>query len=441
MRIEINEPQAIWEIGQQSEQQDTLYPKKGEADQADRIFIVANGHSNGTTSQDVIKNISGYFKRYQLASGEISDDDIRAAIDSVRPKDGGAWPDGVSLVMLCLHHEGITVVTIGNCHVFQIRPASKRLMFENKGSEKATFANPAIAHISDIEPGDYFVACTNGLMEQMDSAAILEFFSEEGSDDRKRNRLRSSTSQNKANHSALFFNIRTIVSEDGKEIVGRRPIVIPEIKSAQPIDKNYQDDEEEDDEEVVKPEKPIEKAEPKPAPVQRPQQQSARPQQPKQHTQAKHEPNPISRYDDERHQTNVRMVVLVAVIIILAIAAGMLWYFNSSSTKPVPADTTTVEPVVKDTTATTAEPADSAIIPDSAIAEPDQSTQTVEPRRKTHEIDYSTPTVEEPAEEEPSTTEPSTTEPDHKTETEPSKSATDAPKTESSTAKSSTTTE
>lgn len=427
MRIEINEPQAIWEIGQQTEQQDTLYPKKGEADQADRIFIVASGHSaNGMNSQDVIRNISGYFKRYQLASGEISDEDIRAAIDTVRAKDSNAWPDGISFAMLCLHHEGITVVTIGNCHVFQIRPAAKRLMFENKGTEKASFASPAITHLSDIEPGDYFVACTNGIMEQMDSAAILNFFAEAGSDDRKRNRLRSSTAQSKANHSALFFNIRTIVSEDGKEIVGRRPIVIPEIKSAQPINKNYDDEDEDDDEaQIVKPEKPVEKPAPKQAPT-------PRPQQTKQHTQTKHEPHPISRYDEERHQTNVRMIVLVAVIIVLAIAAGMLWFFNSSSTKQVPADTTAVEPVVKDTTATTAEPADSAIIPDSAIAEPEQNTPAVEPRKHPQQSEYSTPSVEEPSEDETTTTEPSsTTEPDHKTETESTKPSTEAPKTES----------
>lgn len=43
MRIEINEPQAIWENGQQTAQLDNIYPPKGEGDQADRIFIVSSG--------------------------------------------------------------------------------------------------------------------------------------------------------------------------------------------------------------------------------------------------------------------------------------------------------------------------------------------------------------------------------------------------------------
>lgn len=432
MRIEINEPQAIWEIGQQSEQQDNIYPHKGEADQADRIFIVGSGHSaDGTTSKDIINNISGYFKRYRLASGEISDEDIMASLDTCRSKDGNSRPGGIAVAMLCLHREGITAVSFGGGHIFQIRPSAKRIVFESHGNEKATIASPAISHITDIEPGDIFYICSNGMLEQMDSAAICKFFSEEGSDDRKRNMLRSSTSGNKANHSAYFIDVRTIISEDGNELAARRPIVIPDIKSAKPIGKAY-DEDDDDDEVVVKPEEKVEAPKPKAEP-QRPQ----RPQQPKPHQQTKHEPRPISRYEDERKQTNTRMVILVAVIIVLAIAAGMLWYFNSSSKSTLPADTTTVESTVKDTTATPApEPADSAIIPDSAIAEPDRATQEVAPKRHQPEHTYNTTVEEEPEEEEPATTEPTTTpstEPEHKAEpTKPAKPATEAPASEAS---------
>lgn len=428
MRIEINEPQAIWEIGQQTEQKDNIYPPKGEADQADRIFIVCS--SNGTTSsKEIIKNISGYFKRYRLASGEISDDDIRAAIDTCRASDN-SLPSGISIVILCLHHEGITVVSAGNGHFFQIRPSAKRIVFEYKGSEKATLASPSIYHTDDIEPGDFLYACTNGMLEQTDSNAICQFFSEEGSDDKKRNLLRSTTSSNKANHAAIFIRVRSVIGEDGKELVGRRPIVIPDIKSAKPISNPY-DDEDEEDEVVVKPTEE-EKIQEKP----KPQNEVKKPQPPKQHTQAKHQPNPISRYDDERRQTNTRMIVLVAAIVVLAIAAGMLWYFNSSSTKQsLPVDTTTVESEKADTTATqTTEPADSAILPDSAIAQPERVTPEPTQRIKTSAPTHTDETVNEPSDEVTEPTEPSTTEPDHHTDVEPSKPATkETPSSEPST--------
>lgn len=433
MRIEINEPQAIWELGQQTEQQDNIYPKKGEADQADRIFIVASGHSSdGTTSQDVIKNISGYFKRYRSGSGEISDEEIRESINTCRSKDGNSFPDGVSFVMVCLHREGITIVSVGgNCHAYQVRPSAKRVIYENKGSEKATMANPAIYHTNDIEPDDYIYFCTNGMLEGADSAEVGKYFSEPGSDDKKRNILRSSTANNKGNHAAYFLKIRSIISDDGNEVVGRRPIVIPEIKSARPISKQY--DEEDDDEEVVKPTPTQEKEKPvatqKAEPV-RPQ----APKQPKQHQQKKGQPRPISRYEDEQHQTNVKMIVLVVAIVILAIAAGALWYFNSSSPSSLPADTTAVEqPVVRDTTATqTTEPADSAIIPDSAIAEPERKMPPVRQAKKpTEEPTNSTSIYDSPYDDESTSPESEkTTEPEHKA-TEPStpkSSTTETPK-------------
>lgn len=430
MRIEINEPQAIWEIGQQTEQQDNIYPRKGEADQADRIFIVSHGHaSNGLTSQNLIKNISGYFKRYRSGSGVISDDEIMASLETCRPADGQQL-SGISFAMLCIHVDGVTVVSAGNCRVFQIRPSAKRIVFENNGSDKATVNNPAITHIDDIEPGDYFVVCSDGIMESMDSAAICQFFSEEGSDDRKRNMLRSATSSNKGNHTAYFIKIRTIVNDDGKELTGRHNIVIPDIKSVKPISQSSYDDDDEDDEEevVVKPEEQEEKPTPKPA--LKPQEpRRPQPQRPTNNT--KHQPRPISQYEDERHSTNVRMVVLVAVIVVLAIAAGTLWYFNTSSEKSQPADTTTVEaPAAVDTTAATGEPADSAMIPDTAIAEPERNMPIVNTHKRTETHQSSIDDETESTESEATGTESTEPTDEHSTEHKAESGSTTAPSTE-----------
>lgn len=427
MRIEINEPQAIWEIGQQTEQRDNIYPPKGEADQADRIFIVCSGNgTNGATSKDIIKNISGYFKRYRLASGEISDDDIRAAIDTCRATDN-TLPSGISIVILCMHHEGITVVCAGNSHFYQIRPSAKRIVYEYKGSEKATLSTPSVYHTDDIVPGDYFYACSNGMLEQTDSNAVCQFFSEEGSDDKKRNMLRSSTSGNKANHAAIFIKVRSVIGEDGKELAERRSIVIPDIKSAKPISNPYDNDDDDEEEVVVK---PTENADTQNTPKPQAKSEVKKPQPQKQHSQTKHQPRPISRYDDERKQTNTRMVVLVAVIVVLAIAAGMLWYFNSSTGSSLPVDTTTVEPEKVDTTATqTSEPADSAIIPDSAIAEPERTEVEPTPKRRTVEPTYKEETEEEPSTEATETTEPTSTETDHHSESETPKPASKEPQT------------
>lgn len=423
MRIEINEPQAIWETGQQAEQQNSIYPPKGEADQADRIFIVSDGHfTNGFSSKDFVKNVSGYFKRYRLGSGEISDDDIISSLNTCLTDENRASAQGLSFVMVCIHPDGVTVASAGNCHVMQIRPSSKKVVFQISGSEKASVANPAISHLEDIEPGDYFVVFTNGLLEQTDTNAICTFFSEEGSDDKKRNMLRSMTAGGKANHSAYFFKVRTIVSDDGKELTGRHNIIIPDIKSVKPVSDSYDDEDDDDDEVVtdskVEDEKPSEPAQ-KPKPVKTPE-----PARPRQTNTPKHQPRPISQYEEERKSTNIRMVVLVAVIVVLAIAAGALWYFNSSSTKNLPADSTMVEtPASVDTTKQqTAEPADSAMIPDTAIAEPERNIP-VTPKKIEHKSTEEK-SSDEAVETEPTETESTEAPADHKTEAEPEKTKT-----------------
>ena len=433
MRIEINEPQAIWENGQQAAQLDNIYPPKGEGDQADRIFIVSSGKAdNGLTSKDVIKNISGYFRRYRSASGEISDDDIRAAIDTCRSADTNALPNGISLVMLCLHPEGMTIVSAGNCRAFQIRPSAKRVVYENSGGEKVTLDNPLIYHSSDVLPGDFLYLCTKGMMAKYDSDGVCQFFSEEGSNDKKRNILRSSTADVKDNHAAMFIKVASVIGDDGSEASARRTIVIPEIKSVKPLNSQYDLDDEDDETEVGTPvdEGGVEKPQPeaiKPK-TEKPKKQ---PETPKRATpakplaQKKHSPRPISQYEDERRQTNTRMVVLVAAIVVLAIAAGMLWYFNSSSPRKAPVDTTAVEPEKVDTTATpVSEPADSAIIPDSAIAEPERTMPVETHHKKADENSYNSDVEPSTTTESTESNEPTTTEPEHSTTSEPAKSAT-----------------
>lgn len=387
MRIEINEPQAIFETGQQGQQLNSTFPRKGEADRADRLFIIADGHEGGEmTPEQFVKNISGYFKRYRSASGEITDEDIFNALATCNLPDG-KQPTGISFAMLCIHVDGITALSAGNCHILQVRPSKKQIVYENVGSEKASIANPAIFHIEDIDIGDYFVLFTKGMTEKMDAKAIASYFFEPGSDDKKRNVLRSETADNKGNHTLYFFKIDAIISDDGRLSGSHHNIVIPEFKSS--VKPMSQEDDEDDDEEVVKP------TAQEPEPVRTQPQRTTK--------QVKHQPRPISQYDDERRSTNMRMIFLVVIIVVLAIAAGLLWYFNSSQpSTALPADSIEVQSQTQsDTTAATAEPADSAIIPDTAIAEPERVIQNVSPRKRKQVPTYNdveSEEIEEPTE-------------------------------------------
>lgn len=443
MRIEIFEPQAIWEKGHQPEQKDIIYPRKGEADSADRMFIILDGSStHGAKGEDIVRKITGYFNRYRSGNGELTDEEIHNALAAALPTAGDGNQSAVkaSLSMLCLHRGGITIVHVGHGGVYHVRPSESRLLFESRNEDDGDIDNPAIIHVTDLQPGDFFCMLTPGLRKKMNGEAVCDFFSEEGSDDKKRNRLRSTTADYDDNHSAYFFRIRNIVAEAGDEMLeeneqsspdnalsGRpAPVRKPKPKlfkttaaPAKPVEPaNEKPQTKKEEPKVVRPvddeEKP-KKTEP------------ATPQRPK--PTYRKQPQPISRYDDERKSANLKIILLVAVIVVLAVVAGALWYFNSSSPATVPTDSVTVDTQEKvDTTSTAPKASDDAVIADSDIIP--ETPEKVTPKPTRHEASTtSKSSVDESETEEPTETEPTETEPKTEPTTE-KPAATEAPKAE-----------
>lgn len=73
---------------------------------------------------------------------------------------------------------------------------------------------PDVIHISDIQPGDYFYICSDGMLEQIEDEELLDVFSANVRDEEKRQMLISETSDNKDNHSAYIVHIKDVNHEE-----------------------------------------------------------------------------------------------------------------------------------------------------------------------------------------------------------------------------------
>lgn len=73
---------------------------------------------------------------------------------------------------------------------------------------------PDVIHISDIQPGDYFYICSDGMLEQMEDEELLDVFSANVHDEEKRQMLISETSDNKDNHSAYIVHIKEVSHDE-----------------------------------------------------------------------------------------------------------------------------------------------------------------------------------------------------------------------------------
>lgn len=258
MKIEIYQPQAIWELGQRNNQEDSIFPAFGEATDDDRLFILCDGmggHEHGeVASQTVCKAMSDTI--LSLSKQSFTDDDLLDALQTAYRQldcldNSHLRKMGTTLCLLYFHQGGLTAAHIGDSRIYHIRPKENRILYQSRDHSlvydlyqageisyeemrtspqkniitraiqpgEESRVRPAIVHIADIQPGDYFYICSDGMLEQMDNDELCRLLSADGSDEKKRKQLVAATSDNKDNHSAYLIHIKEVVREVGDDLL------------------------------------------------------------------------------------------------------------------------------------------------------------------------------------------------------------------------------
>lgn len=258
MKIEIYQPQAIWELGQRDNQEDSIFPAFGKATDDDRLFILCDGmggHEHGeVASQTVCKAMSDTI--LSLSKQSFTDDDLLDALQTAYRQldcldNSHLRKMGTTLCLLYFHQGGLTAAHIGDSRIYHIRPKENRILYQSRdhslvydlyqageisyeemrtspqkniitraiqpGEENRV--RPAIVHIADIQPGDFFYICSDGMLEQMDNDELCRLLSTDGSDEKKRMQLIAATSDNKDNHSTYLIHIKEVMREAGDNML------------------------------------------------------------------------------------------------------------------------------------------------------------------------------------------------------------------------------
>ena len=258
MKIEIYQPQAIWELGQRDNQEDSIFPAFGKATDDDRLFILCDGmggHEHGeVASRTVCKAMSNAI--LSLDKQSFTDDDLLDALQVVYRQldsldNSHLKKMGTTLCLLYFHSGGVTAAHIGDSRIYHVRPKENRILYQSRdhslvydlyqageisydemrtstqkniitraiqpGEENRV--RPAIVHITDIQPGDYFYICSDGMLEQMSNEELCHLLTSDGSDEKKRMQLVAATSDNKDNHSAYLIHIKKVEHESGDSLL------------------------------------------------------------------------------------------------------------------------------------------------------------------------------------------------------------------------------
>ena len=256
MRIKIYQPLAIHELGKRANQEDSIYPIESKATENDRLFLLCDGmggHEHGeVASLSICKNLSSFLLQHAVASEGLEDkllsDALAYAYEELDKLTiaGDSRQMGTTLTLLYFHSKGCTAAHIGDSRIYHLRPSSHTILYKSRDhslvydlyqageltyEEMKTFPQknvitramiagdrnhpkPDVIHISDIQPGDYFYICSDGMLEQMEDEELLDVFSANVRDEEKRQMLISETSDNKDNHSAYIVHIKEVSHDE-----------------------------------------------------------------------------------------------------------------------------------------------------------------------------------------------------------------------------------
>lgn len=287
MKISIFPPLSIHEIGHRPNQEDNI------AQWDNRLFVLCDGmggHEKGeVASRTVCMSLVKWFEEHVNPDNPFTDDQLRNALEYAYQQldqfaDGNPRQMGTTLTLLYIQRQGITAAHIGDSRIYHIRPCSppklggvrgglnEGILYQSRDhslvfdlfqageityEEMTTYPQknivtramtpgednrmrPDIIHITDIQHGDYFYMCSDGMLEQMSNDELVGILSSKDSDAEKQSLLIKATSDNQDNHTAWIIQIKDVIKEEGDEALENEEptarcnaiIIIPKVIAA-----------------------------------------------------------------------------------------------------------------------------------------------------------------------------------------------------------------
>lgn len=258
MKITILQPQVIQELGNRSNQEDSVFPKQGEATGNDRMFVLCDGmggHENGEVASLMVCDVLPEYIRANWDGGFFPDGLLQDALNEVNSRIN-EYPSesirkmGTTLTFLCIHQGGVLMAHIGDSRIYHIRPSEHLIIYKSrdhslaydlymageiKYEELATYKKNVItraimpgqektfkadiAHTTDVKPGDYFLLCSDGLLENMSDEELINLLCSDLGNEQKREHLIEKSKDNKDNHSAILVQISEVAKTEEESYI------------------------------------------------------------------------------------------------------------------------------------------------------------------------------------------------------------------------------
>lgn len=259
MKIKIGQPYALNEVGKRENNEDSIYPSKGAASTNDKLFLVCDGiggHQGGEIASGVVCRSFAGFLGGMVA--EFNESVFQRALDYAYEQldeadnDGQLQKMGTTLTFLYLSDAGAFMAHIGDSRIYHLRSegGSTKIVYKSQDhslvndllrsgiitEEEARHhpkknvitramqphqEKPAKAEVyqtADVQPGDYFFLCSDGILESVDDAALIAVMASGGSNKEKMGQIhRMCREQSRDNFSAYLVPVTEVSGSRPKE--------------------------------------------------------------------------------------------------------------------------------------------------------------------------------------------------------------------------------
>ena len=228
-----------------------------------RLFIVCDGmggHDRGeVASRIVCQTMSQTLLKEATIEGAFNDSMIHQAVDKAlealteEDNPNEVKKMGTTMALLKFHAQGATIAHIGDTRVYQFRPATserppqvmfctkdhtvvndmvqrgqisyaqakvsnrKHILSRSMMSQQGYHPVAEIDHITDIQPGDIFMLCTDGVFENLDHQTLCDIVTDPNySDVELTQRLLHECLHNRDNHTAYIVRVKDVLNVEGK---------------------------------------------------------------------------------------------------------------------------------------------------------------------------------------------------------------------------------
>ncbi|MCX6215443.1 protein phosphatase 2C domain-containing protein [Spirosoma sp.] len=263
MKIYRTFPMAFSHLGQRTNNQDYLYPDVDKATEQTELFVVCDGMGGADKGEVASKLLCEAVADYVVTMGNPTLD--AAHIQVILNRAYEAYRTylienpllsrmGSTLALLQLHQQGVTICHIGDSRVYQLRAG--QVIFQTKDHRQVNdmveagiiTATQALTHpwrnrlsravmasvtdkegepvkliadivtLTDVQAGDYFFMCTDGVLEAVDTYILETVLASNMPDQAKSESLQALCSaHSKDNYSGYLIGISYVTHTDSAQ--------------------------------------------------------------------------------------------------------------------------------------------------------------------------------------------------------------------------------